>query len=542
MTYEAGPTGFGLARFLVGHGIDCQVAAPSKLQRPSGDRVKTDVRDARHLARLLHLGEIVAVTVPSVEQEAARDLVRAREDVRGDLMAARHRLSKLLLRQGIVYYGGKAWTGNARSVAARPARQAVFDQPGLGLAFDIAYDTVLATLARRDRLDAAIAQMAASSEFTPVVTRLGCLRGVSTLTAFGLAVEIGDWQRLTGRTIGAYLGLVPTESSSGRSRSQGSITKTGNGHARRLLIEAAWHHRRPDRPSVTLRRRQDLASPAARDRGLNRPGSDGGSGYLIPTSDLVGPVGQRRTPARTRRVGCRRGSRGGAGCCASGPSRGSRARRPRRSSRVRWRAGPRIELGLVVAVDGLGQGVVVAVADGPDRGDGADLGEPFAVADGGELRPGIAVTPQPVAAGCRVTSGPSRSRRGPSSVRMCDGDPPADDHPRERVDDEAHVGDPGPGRHEGQVGDPQLVRGGRGELPLRPGPGAAPATGSGRVVRTRLVRRAPSMPAGAHQPGDLVAADVEPGPAGGLPQLAGPVDAVVVLPQRHQLRGQRRRR
>jgi transposase len=104
VTYEAGPTGFGLARALLAAGIDCVVAAPSKLQRPSGDRVKTHVRDARHLARLLHLGEVTAVTVPTVEQEAARDLVRAREDCRGDLMAARHRLSKLLLRQGIVYY------------------------------------------------------------------------------------------------------------------------------------------------------------------------------------------------------------------------------------------------------------------------------------------------------------------------------------------------------------------------------------------------------------------------------------------------------
>jgi transposase len=267
VTYEAGPTGFGLARFLSGQGIDCLVAAPSKLQRPSGDRVKTDMRDARHLARLLHLGEIVAVTVPSVEQEAARDMVRAREDVRGDLMSARHRLSKLLLRQGIVYSGGAAWTG-VHDRWLRAARHSpVFDTAGLGTAFDIAYDTMLATTARRDRLDAAITQMAADSEFTPVVTRLGCLRGVATLTAFGLAVEIGDWSRLTGRTIGAYLGLVPTESSSGGSRSQGSITKTGNGHARRLLIEAAWHHRPRYRPGAELRRRQTAAPPAARDRG-----------------------------------------------------------------------------------------------------------------------------------------------------------------------------------------------------------------------------------------------------------------------------------
>lgn len=263
VTYEAGPTGFGLARCLTGQGIECVVAAPSRLQRPSGDRVKTDVRDARHLARLLHLGEIVAVTVPGVEQEAARDLVRAREDVRGDLMSARQRLSKLLLRQGIVYYQGKAWTG----VHDRWLRSQHFSLPGLQLAFDVAYDTMLATVARRDRLDAAITVMAGDSEFTPVVTRLGCLRGVATLTAFGLAVEIGDWHRLDGRSIGAYLGLVPTESSSGGSRSQGAITKTGNGHARRLLIEAAWHHRKPYRVGADLLRRRDRATPAARDRG-----------------------------------------------------------------------------------------------------------------------------------------------------------------------------------------------------------------------------------------------------------------------------------
>jgi transposase len=263
VTYEAGPTGFGLARFLASEGIECLVAAPSKLRRPSGDRVKTDKRDARHLARLLHLGEIVAVAVPSVEQEAARDLVRAREDVRGDLMSARHRVSKLLLRQGIVYYGGTAWTGPHD----RWLRSQTFTLPSLQLAYDIAYDTLLATLARRDRLDEAITAMAADSMFTPVVTRLGCLRGVSTLTGLGLAVELGDWHRFDGRSIGAYLGLVPTESSSGGSRSQGAITKTGNKHARRLLVEAAWHHRKPYRPGVDLRRRQERATPAARDRG-----------------------------------------------------------------------------------------------------------------------------------------------------------------------------------------------------------------------------------------------------------------------------------
>jgi transposase len=264
VTYEAGPTGFGLARFLRRAGIDVQVAAPSKLLRPSGDRVKTDTRDARHLARLLHAGQIVAVNVPDESTEAARDLVRAREDARGDLMSARHRVSKLLLRQGIVYSGGKAWTG----VHDAWLRSQRFDAAALQLTYDTAYETMLAAVDRRDRLDQAIAAMAGDSPFTAMVRRLGCLRGISTLTAFALAVEIGDWRRLTGRSIGAYLGLVPTESSSGASRSQGGLTKTGNAHARRLLIEAAWHHRPTySRPGVDLRRRWDAASPAARNRG-----------------------------------------------------------------------------------------------------------------------------------------------------------------------------------------------------------------------------------------------------------------------------------
>jgi transposase len=264
VVYEAGPTGYGLARFLRERGIDCLVAAPSKLQRPAGDRVKTDARDALHLARLLKLGEIVEVVVPSVEQEAARDLVRAREDARGDLMRDRHRLSELLLRHGIIWSGGAAWTGK-HDLWLRSQR---FELLGSQLTFDAAYEAMTLTLDRRDRLDTAITDMATSSDYAAVVTRLSCLRGISTLTAFGLAVEIGDWNRFTGASIGAYLGLVPTESSSGGSRSQGSITKTGNTHARRLLVEAAWHHRKTYRnPSALMRSRWDKAPAAARVRG-----------------------------------------------------------------------------------------------------------------------------------------------------------------------------------------------------------------------------------------------------------------------------------
>lgn len=264
VTYEAGPTGFGLARQLSAAGIRCVVAAPSKLQRPSGDRVKTDARDAELLARLLRMDQIVAVRVPPPAEEAARDLVRAREDVRGDLMRSRHRLSKLLLRQGIVWSGGAAWTGR-HEVWLRDQRLTF---PGSQLAFDADFEAVLMAGQRRDRLDQAIAEMADNSDYTPVVRRLCCLRGISTLTGFGLAVEVGDWHRFTGSTIGAYLGLVPTEHPSGGNRSQGSITKTGNTHARRLLVEAAWHHRKTYRnPGLVIQARWAKASPAAGVRG-----------------------------------------------------------------------------------------------------------------------------------------------------------------------------------------------------------------------------------------------------------------------------------
>ena len=266
VAYEAGPTGFGLYRSLSEAGIRCEVAAPSKLQRPAGDRVKTDAKDALHLTRLLRLDEITPVAIPTVDQEAARDLVRAREAARGDLMRARHRLSKLLLRHGMVYDGGRAWT-NAHDLWLRREALPALTSPATRLAFDSNYETVLAVKARRDRLDDAIEAMAADSEFTPVVRRLGCLRGVGTLTGLALAVEIGDWHRLTGASIASYVGLTPAEHSSGASRSQGPITKTGNGHVRRLLVEAAWHHRPRYHIGPTMRARWDLAPAAARARG-----------------------------------------------------------------------------------------------------------------------------------------------------------------------------------------------------------------------------------------------------------------------------------
>jgi len=261
--YESGPTGFGLARALTAAGIRCEVAAASKLQRPAGDRVKTDAKDALLLAQLLQVGQIVPVRVPTVSQEAARDLVRAREDVRGDLMRARHRVSKLLLRHGHVYYGGAAWTGKH----AQWLGSVRFEELGTRAAYDADREAVDFAVTRRARLDAAIAAMAADSEFTAVTRRLCCLRGISTLTGFALAVELGDWDRFTGASIGAYLGLVPSEHSSGDSRRQGAITKTGNTHARRLLVEAAWHHKPRYTVGPVLQARWNQATPAARARG-----------------------------------------------------------------------------------------------------------------------------------------------------------------------------------------------------------------------------------------------------------------------------------
>jgi transposase len=267
VVYEAGPTGYRLARACAEAGIGCVVAAPSKI-RPAADRVKTDRRDAERLARLLRLGEITPVRVPDPEEEAARDLVRAREDARGDLMRARHRLSKLLLRHGAVY-DATAWT---RDHDAWLRRQR-FPSGPRAIVFDECYSRMLDAKTRRDALDKAIAELASMPPYVDVVERLVCLRGVSTLTAFALTVELGDWRRFRPEALGAFIGLIPSENSSGQRRRQGAITKTGNSHVRRLLVEAAWHQRSPTRLSVTLERRREgkpLAVRAQAERSSRR--------------------------------------------------------------------------------------------------------------------------------------------------------------------------------------------------------------------------------------------------------------------------------
>lgn len=259
--YEAGPTGFGLARAARAAGLEVMVCAPGAIPRQPGDRVKTDARDALKLARLHAAGQLRPVVVPEPELEALRDLVRAREDLRGDLMAARHRISKLLLRRGLVWPGpGGAWS--TRHLAWLSTLGFDDRLADLVLGEYLACHEVL--LARRDRLDGLIADQARQGSWAPTVARLRCLRGVDTLTAVGLVAEIGDFAAFDHpRRLASYLGLVPSEQSSGERRRQGAITKAGSGHARRLLVEAAWHYRRQPRVSLELRRRQAGQSPAA---------------------------------------------------------------------------------------------------------------------------------------------------------------------------------------------------------------------------------------------------------------------------------------
>jgi transposase len=257
VVYESGPTGFWLARRLnEEEGVDCRVAATSKIPRAPGERVKTDERDAFGIATLVAGGvELKCARIPTVEEEHARDLVRGRDDVRRELMRHRQHVDALLLRRGVVWAQGRsAWVQEhmrwlARQDLGSPHSQAVYDD---------AVGQVIQARSRLEGFDKRIEEFAHGSSFTPVVRALECLRGVSTLTAFGLAVEVGDWDRFaTARGFTSFIGLVPSEHSSGQTRSQGGLTKTGNSHARRLVTEAAWHHAKPFNPrSVPLARRQ----------------------------------------------------------------------------------------------------------------------------------------------------------------------------------------------------------------------------------------------------------------------------------------------
>ena len=260
--YEAGPTGFGLYRHLVDCGIDCTVVAPGLVPQRPGDRVKTDPRDARKLARLLAGGLLEPIHVPSPELEAARDLVRAREDARLDRMRDRHRLSKFCLRHGrLLPTSGwtvlrRKWLGEQR-----------FEHAAEQITFDSYLHTVDLVDARIEQLERAIREISDHEPWRLLVARLRCLRGIDTLSALGLVAEIGDFGRFrSAEEFMAFVGLVPSEHSSGEHRRQGSITKVGNAHVRRLLVESAWHARRRPTVGYELSRRQRGQDPAVIER------------------------------------------------------------------------------------------------------------------------------------------------------------------------------------------------------------------------------------------------------------------------------------
>jgi transposase len=252
--YEAGPTGYGLARAARAAGISMEVIAPSKTPRMPGERIKTDRRDAEHLVRQLMSGALTAIRVPSLAEEAARDVARAREQVRRDLMRARHRVSKLLLRHGRVYPAGSTtWTQAHREWLARQR----LDEADLNLVYLDALAAVEGLVARRDALSERLSRIAQADELWPTVKRLRAFRGVDTATALAVHLEIGDWSRFQRASdVGAYVGLVPRLSQSGERSTSGAITKTGSQYARRLLVEAAWHYTHPPRIGVTLENRQ----------------------------------------------------------------------------------------------------------------------------------------------------------------------------------------------------------------------------------------------------------------------------------------------
>ena len=259
--YEAGPCGYGIQRQLSAAGHECVVVAPSLIPRRPGERIKTDRRDAANLARLHRAGELTPVWIPDQAHEAVRDLVRARQAAVRALRQARQQLSGFLLRHGH-HYNRPAWTQMHRRWLAGLR----FEQPVHHLVLEDCIAAVEAATARRDRLEAHIAAALPDWSLAPVVRALQALRGMALIAASTLAAELGDITRFANpRQLMAYLGLVPSEHSSGATRRQGAITKAGNGAARRMLIEAAWSYRFPARISRELLLRQEGLAKSIRD-------------------------------------------------------------------------------------------------------------------------------------------------------------------------------------------------------------------------------------------------------------------------------------
>ena len=257
--YEAGPTGYELARVLRSAGMRCEVVAPSLIPTRQGDRVKTDRRDARRLALLFRAGQLSSVRVPMPAEEAVRDLCRARADMVIDRTRARHRLGKFLLRHGRVWRGGDNWT--LRHEAWIRAQR--FDERALNETLAHYEATLAAREAAVDAIEADLVPWFDRAPFADAVGRLGAYRGITLLGGLTLATEVCDWRRFpsAGLFMG-FTGLVPSEHSSGERTSRGGITHAGNGHLRTQLVEAAWAYKSRPQVGAILRRRQEGLDPA----------------------------------------------------------------------------------------------------------------------------------------------------------------------------------------------------------------------------------------------------------------------------------------
>jgi transposase len=259
IVYEAGPTGFGLQRELSASGYTCEVIAPSQTPRKPGVRVKTDNRDAISMAQASRSGDLKAVWIPDPADEAVRDLSRAREDAVKACTRARQQLGGFLLRHDLRYKGKTAWSKAHHAWLA----ELNFGADAAQIAFTEYVLAVQAAVQRVQRLTEALQRCVVGWRFEPVVAALQALRGVALVTAVGLVAEIGDLSRFEHpRKLMGYLGMVPSEYSSGQRVQRGSITKTGNSHARRLLTEAAWNYRYPPRIGRDAQQRmQSLSEP-----------------------------------------------------------------------------------------------------------------------------------------------------------------------------------------------------------------------------------------------------------------------------------------
>src|SRR6266699_3680227 len=252
--YEAGPCGFELQRALTARDVPCDVIAPALIPRRAGDRVKTDRRDAGQLAILYRAGALTPIHIPTDQEEAARDLLRCREDIRADLLRARHRLSKFLLRHGRRFTGTKKAWSKARDAWLRAQR---WPLPALDQTHAAYLRTVDEAVARLRTVEDDLRGLLTLEPLRPRVERLRCFRGIDDLTALTIAAELGDPRRFPSAPRAmAFVGLVPSEHSSGTKQARGAITKTGNAHLHRVLVEAAWHYRHHPFVSAALRQRQ----------------------------------------------------------------------------------------------------------------------------------------------------------------------------------------------------------------------------------------------------------------------------------------------